>query len=309
MNTKKLTKLLALYLPYILLGLAATNFGEAWRLAEGKELGERIMSMMGTLPAAFANPLPSLHPLDFLIGISCGAGLRLAVYLRSKNAKKYRNGMEYGSARWGTAKDIEPFMAPKFADNIILTKTERLMMSNRPPDPKNARNKNVLVVGGSGSGKTRFWLKPNLLQMHSSYVVTDPKSTILLECGNAMLKNGYKVRILNTMRILSIIIFVIVYGRMIEIYCMVSLAPIPMATWGNHEQSHMGQNYLKCLFALGFQGFLILICVAIYAVLIQSVAISGDAINSIWSIVGYTVLLCFSLFKTSSVTKSVLGAH
>ena len=198
MNTKKLTKLLALYLPYILLGLAATNFGEAWRLAEGKELGERIMSMMGTLPAAFANPLPSLHPLDFLIGISCGAGLRLAVYLRSKNAKKYRNGMEYGSARWGTAKDIEPFMAPKFADNIILTKTERLMMSNRPPDPKNARNKNVLVVGGSGSGKTRFWLKPNLLQCHSSYVVTDPKGTIVLECGNAMLKNGYKVRILNT---------------------------------------------------------------------------------------------------------------
>ena len=198
MTTKKLTKLLALYLPYILLGLAATNFGEAWRLAEGKELGDKIMSMMGTVPLAFANPLPSLHPLDILVGLCCGAGLRLAVYLRGKNAKKYRHGMEYGSARWGTAKDIEPFMAPKFADNIILTKTERLMMSNRPPDPKNARNKNVLVVGGSGSGKTRFWLKPNLLQCHSSYVVTDPKSTILLECGNAMLKNGYKVRILNT---------------------------------------------------------------------------------------------------------------
>ena len=198
MTTKKLTKLLALYLPYILLGLAATNLGEAWRLAEGKELGDKIMSMMGTVPLAFASPLPSLHPLDFLVGLCCGAGLRLAVYLRGKNAKKYRHGMEYGSARWGTAKDIEPFMAPKFADNIILTKTERLMMSNRPPDPKNARNKNVLVVGGSGSGKTRFWLKPNLLQMHSSYVVTDPKSTILLECGNAMLKNGYKVRILNT---------------------------------------------------------------------------------------------------------------
>ena len=198
MTTKKLTKLLALYLPYILLGLAATNFGEAWRLAEGKELGERIMSMMGTIPMAFANPLPSLHPLDLLVGLCCGAGLRLAVYLRGKNAKKYRHGMEYGSARWGTPKDIEPFMAPKFEDNIILTKTERLMMSNRPPDPKNARNKNVLVVGGSGSGKTRFWLKPNLLQCHSSYVVTDPKSTILLECGNAMLKNGYKVRILNT---------------------------------------------------------------------------------------------------------------
>ena len=198
MTTKKLTKLLALYLPYILLGLVATNFGEAWRLAEGKELGERIMSMMGTIPVAFANPLPSLHPLDLLVGLCCGAGLRIAVYLRGKNAKKYRHGMEYGSARWGTPKDIEPFMAPKFADNIILTKTERLMMSNRPPDPKNARNKNVLVVGGSGSGKTRFWLKPNLLQCHSSYVITDPKGTIVLECGNAMLKNGYKVRILNT---------------------------------------------------------------------------------------------------------------
>ena len=198
MTTKKLTKLLALYLPYLLLGLVATNFGEAWRLAEGKELGDKIMSMMGTIPLAFANPLPSLHPLDLLVGLCCGAGLRLAVYLRGKNAKKYRHGMEYGSARWGTAKDIEPFMAPKFADNIILTKTERLMMSNRPPDPKNARNKNVLVVGGSGSGKTRFWLKPNLLQCHSSYVVTDPKGSIVVECGNALLKNGYKVRILNT---------------------------------------------------------------------------------------------------------------
>ena len=198
MTTKKLTKLLALYLPYILLGLVATNFGEAWRLAEGKELGDKIISMMGTIPVTFASPLPSLHPLDLLVGLCCGAELRLAVYLRGKNAKKYRHGMEYGSARWGTTKDIEPFMAPKFADNIILTKTERLMMSNRPPDPKNARNKNVLVVGGSGSGKTRFWLKPNLLQCHSSYVVTDPKGSIVVECGNALLKNGYKVRILNT---------------------------------------------------------------------------------------------------------------
>ena len=198
MTTKKLTKLLALYLPYILLGLVATNFGEAWRLAEGKELGDKIIAMMGTVPVAFANPLPSLHPLDLLVGLCCGAGLRLAVYLRGKNAKKYRHGMEYGSARWGTQKDIEPFEDPVFANNVILTRTERLMMSNRPADPKNARNKNVLVVGGSGSGKTRFWLKPNLLQCHSSYVVTDPKSTILLECGNAMLKNGYKVKILNT---------------------------------------------------------------------------------------------------------------
>ena len=198
MTTKKLTKLLALYLPYLLLDLVATNFGEAWRLAEGKELGDKITSLMGTIPVAFANPLPSLHPLDILVGLCCGAGLRLAVYLKGKNAKKYRHGMEYGSARWGTPKDIEAFMAPKFADNIILTKTERLMMSNRPPDPKNARNKNVLVVGGSGSGKTRFWLKPNLLQCHSSYVVTDPKGSIVVECGNALLKNGYKVRILNT---------------------------------------------------------------------------------------------------------------
>ena len=203
MTTKKLTKLLALYLPYILLGLVATNFGEAWRLAEGKELGERIMSMMGTIPVAFANPLPSLHPLNLLVGLCCDAGLRLAVYLRGKNAKKYRHGMEYGSARWGTAKAIEPFMAPKFADNIILTKTERLMMSNRPPDPKNARNKNVLVVGGSGSGKTRFFIKPNLLQCDSkdfpvSFVVTDPKGSIVVECGNALLKNGYKLKILNT---------------------------------------------------------------------------------------------------------------
>ena len=198
MTTKKLTKLLALYLPYLLLGLVATNFGEAWRLAEGKELGDKIMAMIGTVPVAFANPLPSLHPLDLLVGLCCGAGLRLAVYLRGKNAKKYRHGMEYGSARWGTQKDIEPFEDPVFANNVILTRTERLMMSNRPPDPKNARNKNVLVVGGSGSGKTRFWLKPNLLQCHSSYVVTDPKGSIVVECGNALLKNGYKLKILNT---------------------------------------------------------------------------------------------------------------
>ena len=198
MSKKKLSKLLALYLPYVVIGLLATNLGEAWRLAAGKELGDKIVSLMDTLPAAFSNPLPSLHLFDLFIGLCCGAGMRLAVYLKGKNAKKYRHGMEYGSARWGGPKDIEPFMAPKFADNIILTKTERLMMSNRPPDPKNARNKNVLVVGGSGSGKTRFWLKPNLLQCHSSYVVTDPKGSIVVECGNALLKNGYKLKILNT---------------------------------------------------------------------------------------------------------------
>ncbi|MFR4607994.1 MAG: VirD4-like conjugal transfer protein, CD1115 family [Faecalibacterium sp.] len=200
---KNFSKLLALYLPYFLLGLAATNFGEAWQLAEGKEMGDRILSLMSTIPVAFANPLPSLHPLDILVGICCGAGLRLAVYLKSKNAKKYRHGMEYGSARWGNAKDIEPFQAPKFEDNIILTKTERLMMSNRPPDPKNARNKNVLVVGGSGSGKTRFFIKPNLLQCDSkafpvSFVVTDPKGSLIYECGHALAKKGYLIKTMNT---------------------------------------------------------------------------------------------------------------
>ena len=198
MSKKKFTKLLALSLPYVVIGLLATNLGEAWRLTTGKELGDKILSLMSTVPAAFANPLPSLHPFDLFVGLCCGAGMRLAVYLKGKNAKKYRHGMEYGSARWGTAKDIEPFMAPKFEDNIILTKTERLMMSNRPADPKNARNKNVLIVGGSGSGKTRFWLKPNLLQCHSSYVVTDPKGSIVVECGNALLKKGYKLKIFNT---------------------------------------------------------------------------------------------------------------
>ena len=203
MSKKKLSKLLALYLPYVVIGLVATNLGEAWRLAVGKELGDKIVSLMGTIPAAFANPLPSLHPLDMLVGLCCGAGMRLAVYLKRKNAKKYRHGMEYGSARWGGPKDIEPFMAPKFEDNIILTKTERLMMSNRPPDPKNARNKNVLVVGGSGSGKTRFFIKPNLLQCDSkdyevSFVVTDPKGSIGVECGEALLKHGYKLKFFNS---------------------------------------------------------------------------------------------------------------
>ena len=198
MSKINLKKLLILNIPYILVGLFATNFGEAWRLAEGADSSAKILSFFYALPVALGNPLPSFHPLDLLVGIACGAGLRLAVYLKSKNAKKYRHNVEYGSARWGTAKDIEPFTAPKFEDNIILTKTERLMMSNRPKNPANARNKNVLIIGGSGSGKTRFWLKPNLLQMHSSYVVTDPKGSIVIECGNALLKHGYNIKIFNT---------------------------------------------------------------------------------------------------------------
>jgi len=198
MDKRKMKKLLILNLPYFLVGLFATNLGEAWRSAEGADSSAKILSFFNALPIALNNPLPSFHPLDLLIGIFCGAGLRLAVYLKGKNAKKYRHNVEYGSARWGTAKDIEPFIAPKFEDNVILTKTERLMMSNRPKNPANARNKNVLIIGGSGSGKTRFWLKPNLLQMHSSYVVTDPKGSIVIECGYALLKHGYNIKIFNT---------------------------------------------------------------------------------------------------------------
>lgn len=198
MNTREVKRLLILNIPYFVLGLLATNLGEAWRIAEGADTSAKTLSFLSTIPVAFGNPMPSFHPLDLLIGILLGAVLRLAVYLKSKNAKKYRHGMEYGSARWGNAKDIEPFMAPKFEDNVILTRTERLMMSNRPKNPANARNKNVLIIGGSGSGKTRFWLKPNLLQMHGSYVVTDPKGSIVIECGNALLKNNYNIKIFNT---------------------------------------------------------------------------------------------------------------
>ena len=175
MSKKKLSKLLALYLPYVVIGLLATNLGEAWRLAAGKELGDKIVSLMDTLPAAFSNPLPSLRPFDLFIGLCCGAGMRLAVYLKAKNAKKYRRGVEYGSARWGSADDIRPYIDPVPDWNIPLTRTESLTMTSRPKDPKTARNKNILVIGGSGSGKTRFFVKPSLLQCHSSYVVTDPK--------------------------------------------------------------------------------------------------------------------------------------
>ena len=194
-NTKRLV---LLNLPYVLMGLYATNLGYAWRLAIGADFSEKMMSLMSVLPEALGRIVPSFQPLDLLVGLCCGAGLRLAVYLKGKNAKKYRHGSEYGSARWGNTKDIEPYVAPKFEDNIILTQTERLTMSSRPKDPKTARNKNVLIVGGSGSGKTRFWIKPNLLQMHSSYVLTDPKGTTVLEVGNAFLKKGYRIKIFNT---------------------------------------------------------------------------------------------------------------
>ena len=189
MKQLNVKKLVLLNLPYILLGLFATNLGEAWRLATGADASAKMLSFFSTLPVALGSWWPSLHPLDLAVGICCGAALRLAVYLKGKNAKKYRHNMEYGSARWGTHDDIAPYMDPVFQNNVILTQTERLTMSSRPKNPKYARNKNVLVIGGSGSGKTRFWLKPNLMQMHSSYVVTDPKGTILVECGK-MLQRG-----------------------------------------------------------------------------------------------------------------------
>ena len=196
--SNKTKKLLILNLPYFIAGLVCTNLGEAWRIAEGADMSEKLLGFLSALGAAFSNPMPSLHPMDLLIGVCCGAGLRFAVYLKGKNAKKYRHGMEYGSARWGTQKDIEPFEDPVFANNVILTRTERLMMGNRPKNPANARNKNVLVVGGSGSGKTRFFIKPNLMQLHSSYVVTDPKGSIVVECGKLLQRNQYKIKILNT---------------------------------------------------------------------------------------------------------------
>ena len=189
MKQLNVKKLVLLNLPYFLLGLFATNLGEAWRLATGADDSAKMLSFFSTLPVALGSWWPSLHPLDLAVGICCGAGLRLAVYLKGKNAKKYRHNVEYGSARWGNHEDIAPYIDPVFQNNVILTQTERLTMSSRPKNPKYARNKNVLVIGGSGSGKTRFWLKPNLMQMHSSYVVTDPKGTILVECGK-MLQRG-----------------------------------------------------------------------------------------------------------------------
>ena len=174
----KFKKLLFLNLPYILIGLFATNLGEAWRLAVGTNIGEKLLSLFSTLPSALQSFWPSLHPLDLLVGLGCGTLLRLAVYCKSKNARKYRKGIEYGSSRWGTQKDIAPYIDPVFQNNVILTQTERLTMNSRPKNPKTARNKNVLVIGGSGSGKTRFWLKPNLMQMHSSYVITDPNGNL-----------------------------------------------------------------------------------------------------------------------------------
>ncbi|SOB96497.1 VirD4-like conjugal transfer protein, CD1115 family [Pseudobutyrivibrio ruminis] len=196
--TKKQKRLILLNIPYVLMGLFATNLGEAWRISQTIDAVNEVGALAQAFPIAMANFLPSLHPFDLMVGIAFGIGMKVVVYVRGKNAKKYRHGAEYGTARWGTAQDIEPYMAPNFKDNIILTQTERLMMSSRPKKPKYARNKNVLVTGGSGSGKTRFFLLPNLLQMHSSYVVTDPKGDVVIKAGKTLLKHGYKLKIFNT---------------------------------------------------------------------------------------------------------------
>ena len=203
MTQKNLKKIIIPNIPYFVLGLYATKLGQAWRLAPGTGLSEKLLRIMSGFVLAFQSAAPSFHPVDLLVGVLCGAGLRLAVYMKGKNAKKYRQGMEYGTARWGNAQDIAPYVAPKFEDNIILTQTERLTMNSRPKDPKTARNKNMLVIGGSGSGKTRYVLKPNLLQCTSnsypvSFVVTDPKGDLVVDTGKVLQRNGYRIKILNT---------------------------------------------------------------------------------------------------------------
>ena len=185
-------------IPYVFIALFATKLGQAWRLAPGMDFSGKALHLMEGFATAFSSLVPSFHPIDLCVGVAAALLIRLIVYVKGKNAKKFRKNLEYGSARWGKPEDIAPYVDPKFENNVILTQTERLMMSNRPKDPKTARNKNVLVVGGSGSGKTRFFIKPNLMQLHSSYVVTDPKGSIAVECGKLMLRNGYKVKIFNS---------------------------------------------------------------------------------------------------------------
>ena len=191
-------KLVLPNIPYVFIALFATKLGQAWRLAPGTDFSGKALHLMEGFATAFSSLVPSFHPIDLCVGVAAALLIRLAVYVKGKNAKKFRKNLEYGSARWGKPEDIAPYVDPKFENNVILTQTERLMMSNRPKDPKTARNKNVLVVGGSGSGKTRFFIKPNLMQLHSSYVVTDPKGSIAVECGKLMLRNGYKVKIFNS---------------------------------------------------------------------------------------------------------------
>ena len=332
MNAINWKKLLLPNIPYLLFVYLFDKVGQAVRLAPGADLSGKVLSLGEGFSMAFATPLPSLAPMDLLIGIFGAVLIRLIVYVKGKNAKKYRKGVEYGSARWGNAEDIKPYTDPVFQNNVLLTQTERLTMNSRPKQPKYARNKNILVIGGSGSGKTRFFVKPNLMQMHSSYVVTDPKGTVLVECGKLLQRGGYRIKVLNTinfkksipellllvmetslvslcMKIMSVLITVILYGRMIEIYAYCSVSPIPFATMTNREWGQIGNNYLKGLFALGFQGFLIMICVGIYAVLVGEMVLADNLHSAIFSLAAYTVILCFSLFKSGALAKSIFNAH
>ena len=475
----EMKKLIIANLPYLLFVYLFGKLGQTYRLAAGADLSEKLLHLADGFSLAFESTAPSFHLFDLAVGVAGAVALRLMVYCKSKNAKKYRRGVEYGSARWGGPKDIAPYIDPVFDNNILLTQTERLTMNNRPKDPKTARNKNVLVIGGSGSGKTRFFVKPNLMQCVSkdyptSFVITDPKGSLIGEVGQLLVRCGYRVKVLNTinfsksimgnlsglfntvntkvgeiasdvgstpqdwnggifsmlqnlsetvivpiaaailalvmcyelidmiveknnmhdfdssmffrwifksafailivtntwnivmgvfdatqqvvnqsagviigdtsidfdtllpdlesrleamdigpllglwfqtlvvgltMNILSICIFLVTYGRMIEIYAVTALGPIPLATLGNAEWRGMGQNYLKSLLALGFQAFLIMVVVGIYAVLIQQIGTADDISGAIWGCMGYTVLLCFCLFKTGSISKAVFTAH
>lgn len=430
MKQVNVKKLILPNIPYVFIALLATKVSEAVRLAPGSDASTKLLNIMTGLNTAFHSLVPSFHPIDLCVGVAAAIAIRLAVYIKGKNAKKFRKNLEYGSARWGTAEDIKPYVDPAFENNIILTQTERLTMNSRPKDPKTARNKNVLIVGGSGSGKTRFWLKPNLLQCTSKTYATNQKvaeisgqvglspqawngsifsmiqnlsETVIVPIAGAILafvmtleliqlitdKNnlndmdtwiffkwafksaaavlivtntwaivmgvfdaaqsvvasasgliigdtsidissvmvGIEDRLMEmelgplfglwfqslfvgiTMWALTICIFIITFGRMIEIYLVTSVAPIPMATMMGKEWGGMGQNYIRSLLALGFQAFLIIVCVAIYAVLVQNIALVDDIIYAIWTCMGYTVLLCFCLFKTSSLAKSVFNAH
>lgn len=370
-------------LPYVFAGLLCTKLGEAYRLTTGGDVLDKLLAAFTKLGLVFQNPLPSFHPFDLLVGAVAAVLLRLVVWSKIKNAKKYRHGEEYGTARWGNEKDIAPFINSDFSQNILLTDTERLTLGKIADPEKRNVNLNVLVIGGSGSGKTRYHIKPNLLQMNASYVCSDPKGTVVEEVGRALVQQGhYKLKILNTidfscsmhytfdfiiaifemaqtmvqqsagvidanasidistalasitteleakglgelfalmletwvvsfaMTVMGALITIILYGRMIEIYIYASVGPLPFATLANHEWGNIGTNYIRGLVALGLQGFLIMVITGIYAILVKSLSISGgDLHGAIWTCVAYTVLLCFSLFKSGSVAKSILNAH
>ena len=336
-----LKKQVILHLPYLLFLLVFAKLGEAVRLAPGADASQKLLGLSEGFALAFQSMWPGAA-LDWLVGLCGAAAVRLAVYLKGKDAKKYRKNVEYGSARWGNKTDIAPFMDPKPENNVILTQSEGLMLNGRPKNPAHARNKNVLVVGGSGSGKTRFFIFKTFV---ATYLLTNCFTIVMavfdvaqnVVSQSAGVINGsldveaaladlstqleamgmweliglwLETNIINLcMWVLSIVIFVIVYGRMIEIYLTVSLAPIPFSTMANREWGQMGTGYLRSLFALGFQGFLILVCVAIYAVLVQSIPASGDIHGAIWGTAGYTVLLAFALFKTGSLSKSIFNAR